>query len=351
MYHAIKRMLLSACLFTSLPIEGTLAGSGDFLGLVTGSPRGTYIKIGRDIKNLVAGPAGISIRVIESGGSMENIRLLTEEDENAILAVVQSDVLSTLRNLSNPAADRKLEQLRLIYPLYNEEIHLFADKSIKRLHDLIGKRVSIGTANSGSAMTAFNLFKLADIDYTEDLIIENLSPEEAVPKILNGQLAAMLYVGGKPYEILNTNLMRLKDAPPEVRAALDNVHFVPLDNPEFMEQGEYVAAELTPADYPWLKATIPTLAVKALLVSLDFSAQTNAFQSARCQQLEKLGRALIDSQEMLRRQGEAKHKWIEVRLEEVPGVWKLDECAHVGNPTKQKFSEEMLLEALGIKHD
>ncbi len=58
----------------------------------------------------------------------------------------------------------------MIFPLYNEEIHLLGKNAILSFDDLDGKRVAIGKEGSGSYMTSRFLFEVSGI-----------TPEEILP--------------------------------------------------------------------------------------------------------------------------------------------------------------------------
>lgn len=99
------------------------AASNDFK-IVTASERGTYIQIGRDVASLIAAPVGIDLQVLPSAGSAENVRRLRYEP-GVRLAIVQSDVYQAFLDLAgegNREAGDMIRPLRVIMPLYNEEI-------------------------------------------------------------------------------------------------------------------------------------------------------------------------------------------------------------------------------------
>ena len=133
----------------------------DNIGMVTGSKAGTYIQFGQDIAK-VAREAGLEIAVKESEGSLDNIRRLVSH-ENAALGIVQSDVLGFLARSADPHVRQMAARLRLIFHFYNEEVHLFARKQIRRFADLAGGRVVVGTEGSGNWLTANNLLRLANV--------------------------------------------------------------------------------------------------------------------------------------------------------------------------------------------
>lgn len=117
----------------------------DQIGMMTGSNNGTYIKFGRLIA-VISEKEGVNVLVKESEGSFDSISKMLGK-ENAAFAIVQEDVLPFLRKRKDSIKKSKikeLEKLRMVFPFYNEEIHLFANKKIKKIDDLNGKRVVMG---------------------------------------------------------------------------------------------------------------------------------------------------------------------------------------------------------------
>ena len=93
--------------------------------IVTASERGTYIQIGRDIAKFVTPAANIELEVLPSAGSAENVERLRYEP-GVKFAMVQSDVYQAFLDLAaggNADAGAMITPLRVIMPLYNEEIY------------------------------------------------------------------------------------------------------------------------------------------------------------------------------------------------------------------------------------
>ena len=314
----VMLMVCSSLLFVSqLGAEG--------IGMVTGSSTGTYIQFGQDIAK-VAQSVGVDILVKESEGSIDNIRRLVST-ENAALGIVQSDVLGFLSRSADPQVRRIASRLRLIVPFYNEEVHLLARTDIRRFEDLNGRRMVVGTQASGNWVTSSNLLRMVNVNPAE--LIE-LPPPEGVSAVLTGQAEAMLYVIGKPAKLFSAVLELQKD--PRFGHLTKDIHFVPLNHPAMLQ--EYLASTIGPDDYPWLSATVPTVAVKAVLISFDFSSRKNAYYQQRCGELGKLGAAIQENFAELQRSGHA--KWREVDLSQDIGIWQRDACSQMASRAPQQ---------------
>jgi hypothetical protein len=183
----------------------------DSIGLMTGSTTETYFQFGHDIAR-VARTVGLEILVKESEGSIDNIRRLVGR-ENAALGIVQSDVLGFLSRSEDPDVRRISERLRLVFPFYNEEVHLLARKEIQRFEDLDGKRVVVGTKGSGNWLTSNNLLRMINIKPTERI---ELPPPEGASAVLRGEADAMVYVADKPVKLFTTfrELQKIHNMPP-----------------------------------------------------------------------------------------------------------------------------------------
>src|SRR6476659_6716980 len=131
--------------------------------IVTASERGTYIQIGRDLARYIAPLADIDLEVLPSAGSAENVRRLRFEP-GVKLAMVQSDVYQAFLDIAaggNASAEAMIRPLRVIMPLYNEEIYFVAraDASLEHVHDIRAARINVGPLRSGTAMSATTLFR------------------------------------------------------------------------------------------------------------------------------------------------------------------------------------------------
>jgi TRAP transporter TAXI family solute receptor len=289
------------------------------IGMVTGSKTGTYIQFGNDIAG-IAKANGLDILVKDSQGSIDNIRRINSK-ENATFGIVQSDVLGFLSRSENSEMRQLAGRLRLIFPFYNEEVHLFANKAITALNDLQGKRVVVGEQGSGTWLTAMNTLQITGVKPAE---LINLPPLQGVTAVLKGEADALFYVAGKPVSLF-TKVGNLINKP-EFAPLLANVHFVPLDDPRLLR--EYAAAKISQADYDWLPGEVSTVAVKAILMSFDFSGKQNLYFVQRCQQLATLGQAIRTNIGTLKQTGHP--KWKEVNLDEKVGIWQLDRCSRSG---------------------
>jgi len=153
------RWLLISIVALPLAIGPDAALAAD-LGVITGSEKGTYYQFGLNFQAL-GKPNGINVNVLPSKGSIENIFAVYQKP-GVQVGIVQSDVLAFVARVqSDPALQRIAKKIKMVFPLYNEEVHLLARKGIASFDDLADKRVAIGREGSGTFLTVRLLFKLS----------------------------------------------------------------------------------------------------------------------------------------------------------------------------------------------
>lgn len=241
------------CVFTIT----SAASAGEPLRIATGGKNGTYCACAQDMA-AAAKKKGLDVEVINTSGSMENIKLLKSGD--ADIAFVQSDVLGFLFQKDKDAG----RKFKVLFPLYDEEVHILANDKIKSIKDFEKRRIATGNQKSGSWLTVSTIVFQEAIPSVKK--VTDLSPEEAVIALLSGQVDAMVYVAGKPTPLFE-KLNKMKKDPKKAKL-LDKIHMLPVDDPKLLS-AYYHQSKLGPSDYPWMKEEVPTLAVKAYVVRYD----------------------------------------------------------------------------------
>ncbi|MCP4349367.1 MAG: TAXI family TRAP transporter solute-binding subunit [Desulfobacterales bacterium] len=340
-------MKIFLCFFIITFFVGTLpklsiaAGTDEQIGIATGNKTGTYYKFGLDIAK-VAKSVGIDIIVKESEGSINNIQRLTSS-ENIALAIIQSDTIRALKRYDDPGVRKIVNKLRIVFPLYEEEVHVLANKKIKNFQQLEGKRIILGNQGSGNWLIANNLLDIAGITPVPHEKMY-LNPPDAVEAVLLGEADVMFYVVGKPAKLfININKLQKKYSD-----LVKTIHFIPLDSKMFHAEG-YVTSEIRSEDYTWLgkDMSIPTIAVKAVLISYDFSEKKSPYYQMRCYQLSQVAQAIRDHIKELRQTGHP--KWHEINLDEKIEILEKDSCSFRSstlgsypNDSQSDFSKELL---------
>ena len=229
--------------------------AADSLGLVTGGDKGTYYQFGLNLQTLVK-PQGIDVTVIRP-------RVGGERRRGVRVAGVQ---MGPCRPTSSPssAGFRRIRYLKriagktkMVFPLYNEEIHLLGRPDIASFDDLADKRVAIGREGSGTYLTSRLLFKTSEVVPKEMVPIDT---DEALAELKAGRIDAMFYVAGFPVRLLTEKV-----------TADDGLALIPITNKSIAEF--YPGAEIPAGTYPWQAMPVPTVAVKAVLDLLRLPAE------------------------------------------------------------------------------
>ena len=308
-------MRFLALFFSLLSVLPAYATPAPELGVVTGHKTGTYFAFGQDMA-AIAQKKDMKLTVKESDGSVENIKRINSV-ENAALGIVQSDVLGFLQRSNNPQSKQVVSKLRVVFPFYQEEVHVLARGDIKDFKDLQGKKVAVGEDGSGHMLTAVNLFAIEQIVPSE---IKRIPPEEGIVGVLQGDIDAVIFVGGKPVKLFKNMEDLSRPEHRKFAMMMGNVHFLPLNSAKFYE--EYEPTEITSQDYNFVRRIVPTIAVQAVLVSYDFA--DNPAKKPQCALLKKFAGIIRDGLPILAATGHP--KWQEVNLDSNVLGWQKDAC-------------------------
>lgn len=302
-------LMLMTLLSTALPAPRALSAipaARAQYKIVTASKTGTYIEIGRDLAKWVADPAGIDLEVLESKGSAENVQRMRFEP-GVKLALVQSDVYQAFLDeakAGNEDAGNIIRPLRLIMPLYDEEIYFVAraDSPLNAIHEIKDKKISVGPIGSGTALTSRTLYQLMFGEPIPAANAQYLSNEEALARLtVDKSIDVAIIVAGQPAKLFSEmkpearnyiKILKLDDAAPETARA----------------KKTYFPATIRATSYAnWLTADIPTLTVKAYLVTYDYGLKSTVGY------LDRFAESLCTNFDKLQAYGHP--KWKQVRLE------------------------------------
>ncbi|HEX4883753.1 MAG TPA: TAXI family TRAP transporter solute-binding subunit [Casimicrobiaceae bacterium] len=292
---------------------GPVAAAVDYK-IVTASERGTYIRIGQDLAQYVAPDAGIDLEAVPSAGSVENVRRLRYEP-GVKLALVQSDVYQGYLDMAgagNRNAASMIRRLRVVLPLYNEEIYFVAraDAPWTYVHEIRNAKINAGDVGSGTALTTSTLYRLLFGSALPEAGTTYLPNEAALVKLITDRsIDVVAIVAGQPAKLL-------ADMKPEARQHVKLLK-VDMDNAATKAALKtYFPATVRRASYPnLLDDDLPGLAVKAFLVTYDFDrAQTE-------ERMRKFAQALCRNLPVLREKGHPKWREVDIALPELGRGW------------------------------
>src|SRR5262245_10959654 len=192
MSRAWRLSVVLVLVITLAPVLGDTAGAAGSLGVTTGGEKGTYYQFGLNLSALLR-PKGTEITVHPSKGSIENIYAVYQKP-GVQVGIVQSDVLAFVARVqSDPTLRRIAKKTKMVFPLYNEEVHILGRQGVADFDDLADRRVAIGREGSGTYLTARLLFKVSEINPREMVTIDT---DEALAELKAGRIDAMFYVAG-----------------------------------------------------------------------------------------------------------------------------------------------------------
>lgn len=270
------------------------------LGIITGSTKGTYFQFGLNMKEMVK-QYGFDLHVYNSNGSVENVYAVYKRPKTQ-MGIVQSDVLAfVLKIETNPTLKHIARKTKMVFPLYNEEIHILGKNLILSFDDLEGKTVAIGEEGSGSYLTSKLLFEVSGI---QPKMTVPLGTEKALSELKQGNIDAMVYVAGFPVKLFSENV-----------TGIENLHLVPIANKSITEF--YPVVQIPANSYAWQPESVDTVAVKAVLVSFDFRRNN-------CENVGEFAKIVYDNLDWLKQSGHP--KWKSVDLDYPLKGWDQYDC-------------------------
>lgn len=240
------------------------------LRLKSGPEQGSYYQIGQELSK-VTEPSGVHLQILPSQGSWENIVALYNSDTE--FAIFQLDAfVKAAKNLYINTSTNIKDDIRVVMPLYNEEIHVI--KALGSAVDFSSQTnfvVGCGAENSESCLSAAVIEELYDKEFryvTEDYVT-------ALSKLKGGSIDLVIITAGKPTPLL-----------------LEQTGIEPVSMPRVGGATDFYSwTTLRETDYPWVKNEVETFAVRSVLAtmiqqekglasdmvgSVHFSAQVNA---------------------------------------------------------------------------
>jgi TRAP transporter TAXI family solute receptor len=179
----------------------------------------------------------------------------------------------------------------MVFPLYNEEIHILARSGIAEFDDLTDRRVAIGREGSGTYLTTRLLFNVSEVVPREMVLIDT---DEALAALKAGRVDAMFYVAGYPVKLFSEGVIEA-----------DGLALVPIRNKSITEF--YPRAEIPANTYAWQTTAVDTVAVKSVLISFDFRLKD-------CDNVGKFAKTVSDSMPWLITNGHPKWKAVDLNF-------------------------------------
>ena len=288
------------------------------LAVMTGGKKGTYYQFGLNLQELVKS-RDIRLEVVNSTGSIDNLYEVYKRPRTQ-MGIVQSDVLAFVARMqSDPVLKKIALKTKMVFPFYNEEIHLLGRQGLTEFSDLDGKNVAIGKEGSGTYLTARLLFEVSNVKPKEMVAI---GTNDALAQLKVGKIDAMFYVAGYPVKLFKEDV-----------TSEDQLALIPILNKSIVEF--YPRADIPANTYRWQPETINTVAVKAVLVSFNF-------RRANCEFVGQFAQVLYQNIDWLRANGHS--KWKSVDLDYPLKGWEQYDCVKKYLARKPRVPEKSSVE-------
>lgn len=257
-----RTILIGLTILLGSPIAAE-AGDKIKLRLATGSTTGVYYPMGCGIKRIIedAYPNDVTVEIVETNGTVENLRLIDQEQVD--LALAQND---TVYYFSHGKVMFCLpsSKAQAIASLYTELIQIFATQKsgIEYLDQLKGRRIRTSSPPENVSNSATQIFAEAGWEAT-DLTDVRCKFSEARKLLLANTLDAAVITAGTPTPLLTESI--------EGIALQDYVTLIPigegLANRLVHDFPYFVYTEIPANTYTNQDKPIKTMGVRAILVA------------------------------------------------------------------------------------
>lgn len=241
--------------------SSSAGGGKQFLNIATGGTAGTYYPLGGALAELLnQNIKGMNASAQSTGASVANVNML--KDGSVDIAFIQNDIAYYAANGKEMFKDNKVESIRGIAALYPETVQFVttADKGIKSIADLKGKKVAVGASGSGAEANARQILGAYGLTY-DDIDVQYLSFGEAADALKDGNVDVGVVVAGFP-------TAAIQDLAANKSAALVNIDAEHAD--KLMKQYPYFTKITVPkGTYPGQEEDVSTVAVKCVIVTTD----------------------------------------------------------------------------------
>ena len=151
----------------------------------------------------------MNLTVHTSKGSIENIFAVYQRP-GVQMGIVQSDVLAFVARVqSDPVLQRIAKKTRMVFPLYNEEVHLLGREGHPRFRRPRRQARGHRPGRQRHLSDRRLLFKLSEVVPAEMVPIDT---GEALAELKAGRIDAMFYVAGLPGEAAQGGRRRRRTA-------------------------------------------------------------------------------------------------------------------------------------------
>ncbi len=291
-----RRMAGRLWVAAALALSSPGSHAAEEVRLLTGPQASTQHQIGGELAWHLAPFADMPLAVVPMAGPtdiLQRLRDATRQGSGMNLALLQADVaqiylLAAERGNANAAA--WLAPLRVVAPLYSEELHFIvrSDSDLTTVQDIRDARINVGPVTGGTALSVATLYRLLFDAAPAPDKLSRLGHAEALAKLLTDQsIDVVALLADQPAPLL-------ANMKPEARRFIRLLKFDREHPTGEAVQRVYGVSALRAASYPnLLGEDVPTLAVRLYLVAGgqredEDGERLRRLVGAYCQELPRL---------------------------------------------------------------
>ncbi|HVE48951.1 MAG TPA: TAXI family TRAP transporter solute-binding subunit [Casimicrobiaceae bacterium] len=187
-----------AVIATCIALVALPAAAQTRISITTGGTGGLYYPLGGAMANILTkNLPGVTATAEVTGGSVDNLRLLGSGKSEVAMTMVDA-ALEAAQGIDK-FKDNKVAG-RTLMVMYPNKMHVVTveGSGIEKMADLKGKRVSTGSAGSGTEIMAIRLLDAVGLDVKKDVRQERLGVAESVNAMKDRKIDAFFWVGGVP---------------------------------------------------------------------------------------------------------------------------------------------------------
>lgn len=226
--------------------------------IATGSRSGVYYPIGEALSLILKKTfPDVTLKLVETVGSVENLQLL--RDGKVDMALVQNDIAFYAAEGEAMFNGQKISNISGIATLFPEVVQIIVRKEtgITNLNDLAGRKIAVGSKNSGTYYNAQQLLTVAKV--WEQIDHQYQDAGEAMQAMQEGLVDGFLFTSGLP----NPSIIEL--------ARKVEITLIPVE-PELVQKlvssySFYYPSTIEANQYPGQTDDISAVEINAILLS------------------------------------------------------------------------------------
>ena len=168
---------------------------------MTSGPDGSMFRIAADKYRSILARNGVTLKILPSQGSLENLQRLNDRSSEVDIGFVQGGISGRVQT----------ERVMSLGSVFYEPLAIFyrSEKPLTRLSQFIGKRLSIGGEGTGARVLASTLLEANGIKLDGKTPLLDLGGEDAARALREQKIDAVFLMGDSATPALMRQLLRM----------------------------------------------------------------------------------------------------------------------------------------------